>query len=149
MQLRITTIDKKGKIFYQLRDENNHLTYVINRQSLIFNTKYQLVDEHHQELGIVKKSGKKYKIYDNKKFVDMAIPVKGPVVSTYELAKRKWTIISDITYTDYQIFDENKEKVATLNYNLPQGKWLISIRDKSDMQYLMLLVTAVVAMSQN
>lgn len=151
MQLKVTKINKNKETAYQVRDENNTLIYIINNLKKIFGHKLALLDINKNNLCQVKASTvKKFTFTEKNKPTDiMSISKKTSPTIDYHLEKNNWKIEVNITYTDFNIYDETTKKIAYVNYNLPDNSWIVNINDKTKINLTMSILMAIMIISQN
>lgn len=149
MQIRIAKINKQGIEAYQIRDENNKLVYIVKKVHKLFTSKYELLEVDNKTIGEIICSGtKKYKLLENKKFLDELIVVEKTPLIKYQLKQKKWNLKVDITFTEYNLYDENNKKVAYIKFDLPNTKWIANIDDIKNLKLVLMIITSIIYMSQ-
>lgn len=151
MKLKISVTKEQGLELYITRDEKNDRLYVMRERYLFLKKELQLYDAHKKYIAeiIVPFGKKKYTFKEHENVIDEMHKVSNAGKIQYHLSQNKWILDVDITFTEYTIYDENNEIIAEVKYNLPDRAWLININKTKNITLTMLLLLAIVSISQN
>lgn len=152
MKLKISVTKEGGLELYITRNETNDRIYVMRERYLFLKKELQLYDAHKKYIAEIVTplfGTKKLTFKENDRVIDELNLISKKIKREYQLEQNKWRIEVDVTFTEYNIYDENNEIIAEVKFNLPERTWLIDVKKTKDVTLLMLLILSVVSISQS
>lgn len=152
MKLKISVTKEGGLELYITRNETNDRIYVMRERYLFLKKELQLYDAHKKYIAEIVTpmfGAKKLTFKENDRVIDELNLISKKIKREYQLEQNKWRIEVDVTFTEYNIYDENNEIIAEVKFNLPERTWLIDVKKTKDVTLLMLLILSVVSISQS
>lgn len=152
MKLKISVTKEGGLELYITRNETNDRIYVMRERYLFLKKELQLYDAHKKYIAEIVTSlfgAKKLTFKENDRVIDELNLISKKIKREYQLEQNKWRIEVDVTFTEYNIYDENNEIIAEVKFNLPERTWLIDVKKTKNVTLLMLLILSVVSISQS
>lgn len=152
MKLKISVTKEGGLELYITRNESNDRIYVMRERYLFLKKELQLYDGHKKYIAEIITpifSAKKLTFKEHDRVIDELVLISKQIKREYQLEQNKWRIEVDVTFTEYNIYDENNELIAETKFNLPDRTWLIDVKKTKNPTLLMLMLLSVVAISQS
>ena len=152
MKLKISLTKEGGLELYLVRNEVNDRIYVMRERYVFLKKELQLYDAHKKYIAEIITpifNSKKLTFKEHDKVIDELVLTSKQIKREYQLEQNKWRIEVDVTFTEYNIYDENNELIAETKFNLPDRTWLIDVKKTKNPTLLMLMLLSVVAISQS
>lgn len=139
--------DSAGR--YSIKDANDKTIYICKQKIFSLDGKYFIYDENNLQLAEIKQalfSKSMYKLYMNDALIDEVIVSEKIPLDKYLLKNKKWTISSDITFTTYEVTDEKKNIILTMECNLALDPYVWDITINTT-EKLLAIITAITILS--